>query len=399
MKKFNDPQIITSQLDQMILYLKVFCYLEKTLRVKDINNFPFLTFPEENLVDKSIRHLLVLGAISPINEFSSIRMKMIEFKDKKIEDNNKITDVGLLMSKFPIAPKYARMIIIGKKFGLILQTLFLVSTLNQESIFNNPNINLKKTLESQLLNLTSDPITYTNIVIELFNLKNFDSKDKYYKFVEKYQINLKAVKELFDLLHQLIRISKIVFKGEEDDKLNLVNSKVSIPTIHQQKLLVQVILCGLIENIAKKREIYDSVGNEKEKVVKKRMIYESNENNEECQMSKNSVVEHTDLICYKEIIKESKANLVCNTIVQPEWLFNLGGELVSYNLENFVKDPFYLENRIYCLLDIKFGYKDWTLNGVRVELSKKEDCFYKWLARFLLEGKVFPRFKVFILNL
>jgi HrpA-like RNA helicase len=110
--------------------------------VKDINNFPFLTFPEGNLVDKSIRHLLVLGAISPENESSSIRLKMIEFKDKKIEDNNKITDVGLLMSKFPIQPKYARIIIIGKKFGLILQTIFLVSTFNQESIFINQNINL-----------------------------------------------------------------------------------------------------------------------------------------------------------------------------------------------------------------------------------------------------------------
>ncbi|MFM7852108.1 MAG: oligonucleotide/oligosaccharide-binding fold domain-containing protein, partial [Flammeovirgaceae bacterium] len=158
-------------------------------------------------------------------------------------------------------------------------------------------------------------------------------------------------------------ISKIVFKGEEDQKLDQINSKISIPNIHQQKVLIQVILCGLIENIAKKREIYDSVGNEKEKVVKKRMIYESNESNEECQLSKHSVVENSDLICYKEIIKENKANLVCNTVIQAEWLYNLGGELVSYNMENFVREPFYLENRIYCLLDIKFGYKDWTLNG------------------------------------
>ena len=236
-----------------------------------------------------------------------------------------------------------------------------------------------------------------NIIIEIYNLNHFDSKDKYYKFIEKYQINSKVTKEIFDLVYQLIRITKIVFKGEEDKNLNRIENRITIPTSAQQKLLVQVVLCGLIENISKKREIYDNVGNEQDKVIKKRMIYECNENNEECQISKFSLVESTDLICYKEIIKDKKANLVCNTIIQPEWLFNLGGELVSYNFENFVKDPFYLEDKLYCLINIQFGYKSWNLEGVRVEMNKKENCYYEWFARFLLEGKVFPKFRVNLL--
>ena len=170
---------------------------------------------------------------------------------------------------------------------------------------------------------------------------------------------------------------------------------MSIPNSKQQKLLSQVILCGFIENVAKKREIYDNVGNEKEQVIKKRMIYESNENHEECQISKQSIVDSSELICYKEIIKDKRANLVCNTVIQPEWLFNLGGELVSYDYEKFVKEPFYFEDKIYCLLDIKFGYKNWNIPGVRVEIKKSEDYYYRWFARFLLEGKIFPKFKVY----
>lgn len=56
-------------------------------------------------------------------ENSIIKIKIIENDLKKINpnevkpyyDNTKITDIGLLMTRFPIAPKYAKMLILGQK--------------------------------------------------------------------------------------------------------------------------------------------------------------------------------------------------------------------------------------------------------------------------------------------
>ena len=101
----------------------------------------------------------------------------------------------------------------------------------------------------------------------------------------------------------------------------------------------------------------------------------SNENNVECQIHSESMLakEMPNYIAFKEIIQETnKANLVTVMAVQPEWIFNLGGELVSYSFEklNLNLEPIYSskEDIIYCFLNMKYGYKSWEINNVKVEL-------------------------------
>jgi hypothetical protein len=104
-----------------------------------------------------------------------------------------------------------------------------------------------------------------------------------------------------------------------------------------------------IDNVARKKVIHDVIGNEKDKnkneVRNKIIIYECNENNEECQIHPKSIVAKTkpDLLIYKEILKENKTFLVMNTIIKPEYLCKIGGDLVTYNLNtiNNLNESFY----------------------------------------------------------
>lgn len=96
------------------------------MKIKDINKFPFLTFPQVTFVEKALRHLTLIGALQS-EENSLIKYKLLENDLNKLNkdniiynDDTEITNVGHLMIKFPIPPKYSRIIILGHKVIVII---------------------------------------------------------------------------------------------------------------------------------------------------------------------------------------------------------------------------------------------------------------------------------------
>lgn len=77
------PEILNIALDNLVLRLK-------SLKVKDIVDFPYLTHPGKLFLENSIRV-----------------MKMIGCLDK----HEKLTDIGVFLSKIPIEPLLGRAII------------------------------------------------------------------------------------------------------------------------------------------------------------------------------------------------------------------------------------------------------------------------------------------------
>ena len=410
MEKYTEPQILSTPLDQTILYLKY-------LGVKDINKFPFLTFPDKNLVDKALRHLIVIKAVkSEENLISKFRL-VNNLNDVKYNDSTTITEVGQLMIKFPIPPRYSRMLILGNKLGLIEYSIFLISVLNMENLFvfenrkiqddnevNNVNnkstkFDLHNILDSKMINPFSDALTYLNIIVSLYKFTNLNEEKSLKEFCFKYNLNIKKIKELIDLISQIARICQQIFKC---DQIYTNFTKLSYPNETQQTLLTQILLSAFIENIARRKVIMDQVGNESDKIIKKETIYESNESDEKCKIHSLSLLSKStpDFIMYKEIIKEDNKkypSLICNTIIKPEWIYNLGGEIVTSKLlaTSSLNEPFYnkTDDQIYCFVDLNYGYRNWLISNVRVEMNKEDDNYIRYFCRFLLEGKVFEEFK------
>jgi len=304
---------------------------------------------------------------------------------------------------------------------------------------------IRDILDDKLISLNSDPITLMNLIlyffisfdknipkasqdkdskIQILNINNKHIENNFFQyntnkeinkvidlFCEKFCLNNKKFKEMLDLLEQLIRISSQIFKKDAHE----INLKIAkIPNKEEQITLSQILLSGYLDNIARKKIIYDKLSNEKEITTQKRLIYESNENNEEIHIHPFSVAFRSNLksanvgnnlaspeyVIYKEIIKENKIFMNINTIIKPEWLYDIGGDLVKYslNLSNMLSEPYYDKNNdaIYCYINMKYGYKSWEIPNILVEMRKTDDNYFRYFAKLLLEGKIFESLKVCI---
>ena len=446
MDKFTEPQISTSPLSQVILTLK-------SMKVKNIYNFPFITKPKLFFIDKSLEHLVNVGAIDipdieNINKLNRI-MSMLKnnknedidninkknikdegnnlIKDMIIDNNNEnnndinndnisendeesediekrkdsttITEIGKLMAKFPVEPRLGKILIMANNFDLIEYAILIVAILSIENLIDFTSLNISKKEYKEILkelnayNNLSDILTYLSIVILTLKGKN-----------KKININSKKVTELKNLSNQLTSLCKYNFK-KNIKKL----SELSLPTNNQEVLLLQILLSSFIDNIARKRVLFDSVGNEikinsnklskkEEQIIKKKIVYECNENNKECKIYNYSTISETfpEYLIYTEIISENNNNFLhLNSCFKTDWLYNLGGNLVKTSLSLNLKEPYYNKksDSICCLVDIIYGYKRWEINNIAVEMSSDEPKFYYYFARFILEGEIIEELK------
>ena len=407
MDKFTEPQISTSPLSQVILTLK-------SMKVKNIYSFPFITKPKLFFIDKSLEHLVNVGAVDipDIENINKINRIMNMLKDneniekdeisedlEQRKDSTTITEIGKLMAKFPVEPKLGKILIMANNFDLLEYAILIVAILSIENLIDFTSLNMSKKEYKEILkelnayNNLSDILTYMSLVILILKGKN-----------KKISINSKKITELKNLSNQLISLCKYNFK-KNIKKI----SEITLPSNNQEILLLQIILSSFIDNIARKRVLFDSVGNEikinvsksnkkDEQIIKKKIVYECNENNKECKIYNYSTISETlpEYLIYTEIISENNNNFLhLNSCFNTDWLYNLGGNLVNTSLSLNIKEPYYNKktDSIYCLVDIIYGYKRWEINNIAVEMSSDEPKFYYYFARFLLEGEIIDELK------
>ena len=407
MDKFTEPQISTSPLSQVILTLKY-------MKVKNIYSFPFITKPKLFFIDKSLEHLVNVGAVDipDIENINKINRIMNMLKDneniekdeisedlEQRKDSTTITEIGKLMAKFPVEPKLGKILIMANNFDLLEYAILIVAILSIENLIDFTSLNMSKKEYKEILkelnayNNLSDILTYMSLVILILKGKN-----------KKISINSKKITELKNLSNQLISLCKYNFK-KNIKKI----SEITLPSNNQEILLLQIILSSFIDNIARKRVLFDSVGNEikinvsksnkkDEQIIKKKIVYECNENNKECKIYNYSTISETlpEYLIYTEIISENNNNFLhLNSCFNTDWLYNLGGNLVNTSLSLNIKEPYYNKktDSIYCLVDIIYGYKRWEINNIAVEMSSDEPKFYYYFARFLLEGEIIDELK------
>ena len=421
MDKFTEPQISTSPLSQVILTLK-------SMKVKNIYLFPFVTKPKLYFIDKSLEHLVNVGAvdipdIENMNKLNRI-MNMLKTDKEENKNNNKdeekeneddtkteeeneniekrkdsttITEIGKLMARFPVEPKLAKILIMANNFDLIEYAILIVSILSIENLIDFTSLNLSRKefkdilKELNIYNNLSDILTYLSLVILTLKGKN-----------KKININSKKITELKNLSTQLVSLCKYNFRK------NIKNlNEITLPSNNEEVLLLQILLSSFIDNVARKKILYDAVGNEisqtnknknNEQIIKKKIVYECNENNKECKIyNYSTLIELSpEFLIYTEIISENNNNFLhlCSSL-KTDWLYNLGGNLVKTSLSLNLKEPYYNKSKdsICGLVDIIYGYKRWEIKNIAVEMSVDEPKYYYYFARFILEGEIVEELK------
>ncbi|QSL67113.1 hypothetical protein MERGE_001502 [Pneumocystis wakefieldiae] len=108
---YSKPEILRMPIEGVVLKMK-------SMNIDNILNFPFPTPPEKNSLKKAIDLLMFLGAL-----------------DKQ----HRITDLGKVMSLFPLAPRYAKMLIIGQQHECLPYIIAIVSALSVDDPFMRKN--------------------------------------------------------------------------------------------------------------------------------------------------------------------------------------------------------------------------------------------------------------------
>ena len=107
---FTDPEVLRSSLASVILRMKA-------LKLDDIETFPFVDRPPGRAVADGYHLLQELGAI---------------------DEQNQLTDVGRTLSRLPVDPRLARMVLAAKEHQCLSEILIIASALSVQDPRDRP---------------------------------------------------------------------------------------------------------------------------------------------------------------------------------------------------------------------------------------------------------------------
>ncbi|KAK3297021.1 P-loop containing nucleoside triphosphate hydrolase protein [Chaetomium fimeti] len=240
--QFSTPEILRTPVEAVVLQLK-------SMNLKHIANFPFPTPPDQQSIVKAEKILTYISALSP--------------------DRN-ITPVGLTMSRFPLAPRFARILLVGHLYGCLPYTIAMIAGLSAGEIFVSENQVLSAAAGSTEED-HPDRYVYNeykrNQLRESFRAvhKKFCSLDAMSdamkilqvvgefahqpteQWCESHFVRFKALKEIMQLQAQLASLVKTHMTAFKNFTLPRTLPR---PTQEQVQALKQMVSAGFVDQVA-----------------------------------------------------------------------------------------------------------------------------------------------------
>ncbi|KAI4454445.1 atp-dependent rna helicase [Holotrichia oblita] len=375
--QFSVPEIQRKPVDD--LYLQMKC-----MHLDKIVNFPFPTAPD----------LMQLKTAEK-------RMEILE-----LLENSKVTPLGRAVAKFPVLPRFGKMLALSLQFDLLPYTICIVAALSvQEVLLETPigpssaEIKEKWLIKRRYWAGEGNSLLLGDIMVLLKAVGGAEyanSEGKLQKFCQDNGLRYKAVLEIRKLRIQLTN----EIKSNVPDVDIVVDPKLTPPTDMQAKLLRQLLLCGLGDQIAKKMEP-DEI-KDKENKAKFKYAYKANDMEDPVFLHRGSVLKKNlpEYVIYQELYETNKMYMRGITVIDPEWLPIYVPKLCNLGKPQTDPEPRFDENsgKVKCIVSGTFGRQAWPLPTVEIEYPRSVDA-YKWFAKFFLEGKVFTKLNKYSDNL
>ncbi len=220
--EFTEPEILRTNLASVILQMK-------SLRLSDINQFPFLEPPADKMIRSGVRSLHELGALN---------------------DAEQLTQIGRRLTQFPLDPQFGRMLLAAEEFQCLEEVLTIVSALSIQDPRERPSDKAKYADEKhkKYQNETSDFLSYLTLWREIQQQKNDLSNNQFRKYCRENFLAYMRIKDWEDIRRQLHDLVK------KNLKLTLNNSDADDDAVHQ------ALLTGLVTRIGFKHEQSEYLG-------------------------------------------------------------------------------------------------------------------------------------------
>ena len=219
--EFSQPEIQRTNLAAVILQML-------SLKLGDVTEFPFVDAPDNRFVKDGYNLLKELGAIS---------------------SGNQINSVGMALSKLPVDPRIARMLISAGKSKCLAELLVIAAAMSIQDPRERPEEKKQAADQkhAEFKHEDSDFITLLNIWQRFEEERQSGTNNQVRTFCKKHFLNYMRMREWRDVHYQLRLQCKQL-------KLSENTEAADYATVHQ------AILTGLLSHIGQKTDEGDYLG-------------------------------------------------------------------------------------------------------------------------------------------
>ncbi|MBF4455624.1 ATP-dependent RNA helicase HrpA [Acinetobacter sp. SK-43] len=278
--EFTEPEIKRTNLASVILQMQ-------SLGLGNLEDFDFIEPPDFRLVNDGRKLLIELGALN--------------------ERKNDLTKVGQMMARMPIDPRLARMIIGGAHFGVLKETLIIVSALAIQDPRERPADKQMQADQKHALfkEADSDFLFYLKLWNTLQTSPDAQSENKRRQFARQHFLSWLRLREWKQTHQQLVELA-------EGLKLSFNEKGANYENLHR------ALLTGLLSFIANKtdeRNTFMAVRQQKAKVFPASTLHKTN----------------TSWVMAFEMVETSQVYLRTLAKIDPEWILLAARDLLKYH--------------------------------------------------------------------
>ena len=240
--EFTEPEIRRTGLASVILQMLA-------LGLGDIAGFPFLTPPDQRGIADGLGLLQELGAI--------------ETAKGGRKAHPRITQIGRELSRLPIEPRFARMVVEARRHGAVPQVLAIVAGLTVQDVRERPQAERAKAdqFHARFADPLGDLMTLLNLWNYLQEQQAALSSSAFRRLCKAEYLNFLRVREWMDLVRQLERAAGVRIrlprssKGEESVSAGSTSDAGggSAELIHRSMLAGLLSQLGVRDELASKQ--------------------------------------------------------------------------------------------------------------------------------------------------
>jgi ATP-dependent helicase HrpA len=294
--EFTEPEIKRTNLASVILQMQ-------SLGLGNLEDFDFIEPPDFRLVNDGRKLLIELGALSEHPPQSPL------LRSSASQGGNKggLTKVGQMMARMPIDPRLARMLIGGAHFGVLKETLIIVSALAIQDPRERPADKQMQADQKHALfkEADSDFLFYLKLWNTLQTSPDTQSENKRRQFARQHFLSWLRLREWKQTHQQLVELA-------EGLKLSFNEKAANYENLHR------ALLTGLLSFIANKtdeRNTFMAVRQQKAKVFPASTLHKTN----------------TAWVMAFEMVETSQVYLRTLAKIDPEWILLAARELLKYH--------------------------------------------------------------------
>lgn len=332
--EFTQPEILRSNLANVILNMR-------SMKIGDINDFPFIDAPEHKFITDGYQSLFELSAV---------------------DDARKITSIGRQIARFPIDVRLGRMIVEAEKEACLSDILIITAALSIQDPRERPAGKEKKADECHrvFIDEKSDFLAYLNIWKWFNDHQDNNSRSRLRKICKHNFISYIRMLEWADLHRQLISVIKKTMPKS-------LGNEADYGKIHRS------ILSGLLSHIATKQEkgVFLGARNSKLNIFPASGLFSKS----------------PKWIMGYEIVETSKRYIRTVAFIDPGWI----ERLASHVLKSETYSPFWDQQH-----GTVTAYQTLSLYGIVISAGRKtnysrvniEDARRIFIADALVDGKI-----------